>query len=94
LQTHNIALLRPLAHFAVSIGSDGKIAAQGTIPEVLGSDPSILDQLEKNTEEIKAAKGILDTPDAPKTHSKLIMAEEIEVGHIGWESGMLIVEKH
>lgn len=89
-------MVRPLAEFVVSIGSDGKVVAQGTVPDVpgLGSGQSVLEALEKNIDEIATAKEILGTPDVPKPINKLILAEEIEVGHVGWKSGMFIVEKH
>ncbi|XP_006463829.1 hypothetical protein AGABI2DRAFT_187296 [Agaricus bisporus var. bisporus H97] len=84
LVTHYIAMVRPLAEFAVSIGSDGKVVAQG-VPG-LGSGQSVLEALEKNIDEIVTAKEILGTPDVPKPINKLILAEEIEVGHVGWKS--------
>ncbi|KAF7333297.1 Multidrug resistance-associated ABC transporter protein [Mycena sanguinolenta] len=35
LVTHNVALTQPIADFVVSFGSDGRIHAQGTVPEVM-----------------------------------------------------------
>lgn len=81
-------MVRPFAGFAVSIASNGRVVAQGTGAEVLGRDRYVLDKLEKNMEEIEATKGILNIADAHKPQSKLILAEEIEVGHVSWQSGV------
>ncbi|EKM83611.1 hypothetical protein AGABI1DRAFT_66408 [Agaricus bisporus var. burnettii JB137-S8] len=89
LVTHNIAMIRSLADFAVSIGTDGSVVAQGTILEVVGIDKSVSEELQRNEEEIEMAEEVLDKvdePALPKSGGKLIAAEEMEEGHISWES--------
>jgi hypothetical protein len=86
-------MIRSLADFAVSIGTNGRVIAQGTILEVVGIDKSISKELQRNEEEIEIAEEEIDKPDEPthpKSSGKLIMAEEIEMGHVSWGSGMLI----
>jgi hypothetical protein len=85
-QTHNIAMTRSLAEFAVSIGTDGTITAQGTILEVLGSDKTISEELKQDQKAIEKAEEEVDKPNAPSSDGKLIVAEEIEEGHISWQS--------
>lgn len=84
-------MIRSLADFAVSIGTDGSVVAQGTILEVVGIDKSVSEELQRNEEEIEMAEEVLDKADEPalpKSGGKLIAAEEMEEGHISWESGM------
>jgi hypothetical protein len=86
-------MIRSLADFVVSIGTNGRVVAQGTIQEVVGVDKSISKKLQQAEAEIKIAEEEIDKPDEttqPKSSGKLIMAEEIEMGHVSWDSGVLI----
>jgi hypothetical protein len=76
-----------LAGFAVSIGTDGTIIAQGTVPEVFGSDATISEELKQEREGVQAAGEEIDKPKAPPCDGKLIVAEEIDEGHVSWQSG-------
>ncbi|KAJ3564413.1 hypothetical protein NP233_g8310 [Leucocoprinus birnbaumii] len=93
LVTHNIAMVRSLAGFAVSIGTDGCIVAHGTVDSVLGADEAISRVLEENKESIEMASEVVDKPQTavPPTDGKLIVAEEIEVGHVSWKSVKLFL---
>ncbi|KAF9455005.1 hypothetical protein P691DRAFT_813919 [Macrolepiota fuliginosa MF-IS2] len=84
--THNIAMVRSLAKFAVSIGTDGSIVSQGTILEVVGADKEAAKELQRDEEATKAAEEEVDKPKAPPSDGKLIVAEEIEEGHVSWQS--------
>lgn len=85
-QTHNVAMTRSLAGFVVSIGTDGTITAQGTILEVLGADKTVSEELKQDQKAIQKAGEEVDKPNAPSSDGKLIVAEEIEEGHISWQS--------
>ncbi|KAJ7486164.1 hypothetical protein B0H11DRAFT_2157316 [Mycena galericulata] len=86
LVTHNIALAAPVAHFVVTFGSDGKMQAKGTLSEVVqrGNLASQIRKeqqiLDKTDEEVDSAA---EAPVAKPDDGKLIVAEEIEVGHVG-----------
>jgi ABC-type multidrug transport system ATPase subunit len=89
LQTHNVAVTSPIAEYIVSIGTDGRILSQGKpvasvivdqgLVEELAHEEAAIDlkvDLEERDEEVQAiAKG-----------SKLVVAEEIQEGHVSWRS--------
>ncbi|TRM65976.1 hypothetical protein BD626DRAFT_427540 [Schizophyllum amplum] len=92
LVTHNVALTRNIANFVVSLGIDGRIAAQGTVKEVLAHEPELAIEAEKEEKEMKQVEeidGQVEVPPAAeesKSDGKLIVAEEIEEGHISWKA--------
>jgi hypothetical protein len=79
-------MTRDLASFAVSIGTDGSIVAQGTVAEVLGADKTIVEELEKDEEAIIKADEKIDQPTDLHGDGKLIVPEEIEEGHVSWDA--------
>ncbi|KAI0329604.1 multidrug resistance-associated ABC transporter [Cubamyces sp. BRFM 1775] len=90
LVTHNVAMASPIADFVVSLGTDGRIASQGTLSKVLAKDKKLSAELAEEREEMKKAEDEVDhvEPDdesAPKkSDGKLIVAEEIAEGHVSW----------
>lgn len=89
-------MVSKLAAFAVSI-KDGHIAMQGATTEILGGDAFLGAQaakeqqvLEKIEEEIDNANPQTAIEKAVKTEGKLIVAEELELGHVAWASGTLL----
>ena len=94
LQTHNIAIARPVAEFVVSIGSDGKVVSQGTeLDAALAKDPSLATEAAKDQELAEIAKEEVDGPEIkPKpADGKLVVAEEVAVGHVTWRSVKLLI---
>ncbi|KAG2023135.1 ATP-binding cassette transporter [Coprinopsis cinerea AmutBmut pab1-1] len=89
LVTHNVALASSVAEFAVSLGGDGKVLAQGPISEVVKHDKRLIKQvneeeriLHKSEEEIDPkGKAPPDSADG-----KLIVEEEVEEGHVSWSA--------
>ncbi|KAJ6625819.1 hypothetical protein B0H10DRAFT_2161680 [Mycena sp. CBHHK59/15] len=73
----------PIANFVVSMGSDERVHSQGSISEALAKD-------EEDEEILKTAKKEIDSPPAAgepkKTNRKLIIAEEIALGHVSWSA--------
>ena len=84
-----------MAEFVVSIGSNGRIASQGSLSSALAKDKKLSAEVEKENEAIeKAEHDPLEsetTPDADTKAAaqagKLIVEEEVEVGHVGWGAG-------
>ena len=79
----------PVADFVVSLGPDGRIAAKGTVPEVLTADPEMrIETLESETANEKAEEIVDPKTDADeqKKAGKLVVAEEIQEGHVGWNA--------
>ncbi|KAJ8520559.1 hypothetical protein ONZ45_g2613 [Pleurotus djamor] len=89
LVTHNVAMTTPIAHFVVSLGADGRIANQGEASEVIAHDQELEKELKEERETLAKTEEIVDDAvpapeDDKKVAGKLIAAEEIEVGHVGW----------
>ncbi|KAH9886263.1 P-loop containing nucleoside triphosphate hydrolase protein [Cubamyces lactineus] len=94
LVTHNVAMVSPIADFVVSMGSDGRILSQGSLLSALERDSKLLQELKEEQEEIRKAEGEIDADDedkfeddaAKQATGKLVVAEEMEDGHVGWSA--------
>lgn len=78
-----------IADFIVSMGSNGRILSQGSsLSKILATDKKLSAELKQETKEIKKAEQEVDhaEPDesSKKADGKLIVAEEISEGHVGW----------
>lgn len=88
-QTHNIALVTPVAKHIISIDQDGRVASRGQdIDETLDEDPELAAEAKRDFEALGIAQE--EVPELahkpPPTDGKLIIAEEIEEGHVTWKS--------
>ncbi|KAI0782161.1 multidrug resistance-associated ABC transporter [Abortiporus biennis] len=94
LVTHNIALTSPIAEYVIALGSDGRVLSQGSLSNVLAKDQKLSAELAKETKEIAEADKEIDeeSPDelAKKVAGKLIVEEEVEMGHVGWTALKLL----
>lgn len=76
----------------VSIGSDGKIASQGSLSNVLAKDKKLFAEVEKENKALEEAEydpleteASLDTDTKNAVQSgRLIVEEEVEIGHLSW----------
>ncbi|KAK0465231.1 uncharacterized protein EV420DRAFT_1637381 [Desarmillaria tabescens] len=85
LVTHNVAMARPIANFVVSI-KNGRIASQGSISDALVHDALLVDETDQAQKAMDKVEEEIDSqlpPEEKKSDGKLIVAEEIEEGHIG-----------
>ncbi|EKM56944.1 uncharacterized protein PHACADRAFT_254352 [Phanerochaete carnosa HHB-10118-sp] len=92
LVTHNVAMASPLAEFVVSL-QDGHIVGQGSVSDAL-KGVQLEEELKHEEEAIELDEvedAAIDSPDpadpgAPemKKDGKLVVAEEIAVGHVSW----------
>ncbi|KAJ4476620.1 hypothetical protein J3R30DRAFT_3759412 [Lentinula aciculospora] len=88
LVTHNIAVTRPIAGFVVAI-KDGRIASQGTVVEALGRDFALAEEARREQQMIDKTEGEVDKQiptEEGKRDGKLIVAEEIQEGHVSWSA--------
>ena len=92
-QTHNVAMVSPVANFLVDVGSDGRILSQGSLSSALSKDSKLLKELEEEQQELEKAEQEIDPSEeteklaeAKQSSGKLIVAEEIEEGHVGWDA--------
>lgn len=84
-----------MANFVVSIGSDGKILSQGTVSDALAKDQTLSLEVAEEEKNIEKAEDEIDptedaakpTDDSKKDAGKLVVAEEIAVGHVSWSAG-------
>ncbi|KAK1228101.1 hypothetical protein PQX77_008872 [Marasmius sp. AFHP31] len=84
LVTHNVAMVRPLADYVISL-HDGRVSSQGSVTDALAKDKELAAEVRAEEEiEHKADEVIDPATDAPKSDGKLILAEEVELGHLGW----------
>ncbi|KIJ45712.1 hypothetical protein M422DRAFT_29796 [Sphaerobolus stellatus SS14] len=94
LVTHNIAMVSPIADFIISLSSDGRIASQGTIEEALKKNKELIAEVQESEEIAEKAVEDIDAPNPiQKTTqngtaegAKLIIAEEVALGHVSWRS--------
>ncbi|KAI0824512.1 P-loop containing nucleoside triphosphate hydrolase protein [Trametes gibbosa] len=91
LVTHNVAMVSPVADFVVDMGSDGRILSQGSLSSALARDSKLLQEVKEEREEIEKAEHEVDAVEpgqakAKQGDGKLIVAEEMEDGHVGWSA--------
>jgi hypothetical protein len=87
LQTHNAALMGPLSDFVVSM-HDGKVHKRGLLKDVLEEDIDLVQQLKHDEDELQREQEAVReeqtevTAAEKKSTGKLIVAEEIPLGHV------------
>ncbi|OCH84366.1 multidrug resistance-associated ABC transporter [Obba rivulosa] len=89
LVTHNVAVAGPIADFVVSLDTDGRIASQGSLDLALAKNAKLLKEVREEEEEVEKAEQETDEADLDasvpqNTSGKLVVQEEIAVGHVGW----------
>ena len=83
-------MVGPHADFVVSLGSDGRVLAQGSFSDVLSHNTKLRQAVSDNMKQVKKADQEVDgdNPDEVKDASdgKLVVEEESGVGHLSWAS--------
>lgn len=74
----------PLADFVVSLGTDGQIASQGSVSDALAKSTELAEvvQHEEAAVELDEHEEENGTESAEETTGKLVLAEEVEEGHV------------
>ncbi|KAG8864753.1 hypothetical protein FRB96_003338, partial [Tulasnella sp. 330] len=89
LVTHNIGMTAPLADFVVTVGSNGRVTSQDSIPEALSKDLELREAAQETTEVEKKEDQVVDDK-APakekKPSGQLIANEETAEGRIVWSA--------
>lgn len=88
-KTHNVALTSPISGHIVAIGQDGVAREVSDISEVLGSDKILASEVAKEEDEAEVEKEVIDMTNEKnekEADGKLILAEEIEEGHVSWKA--------
>ncbi|KAJ6604251.1 hypothetical protein DFH09DRAFT_1300496 [Mycena vulgaris] len=88
LVTHNVAMAKPIASYVVSMDIDGQVHSHGPISEALATDEVLAEELSKDQEVLDKKVDEVDAVPATesKADGKLIVAEEIEEGHVSWDA--------
>ncbi|KAJ7785923.1 hypothetical protein B0H16DRAFT_1657372 [Mycena metata] len=87
--THNVAMAKPVAKHVVSMGVDGHIHSHGSISEALATDEVLAEELSKDQEVLDKKVDEIDTAPVEEKKApdgKLIVAEEVEEGHVSWDA--------
>jgi ABC-type multidrug transport system ATPase subunit len=96
LVTHNVALVTPVADFVVSLGTDGRIVATGSPSETVLKDRALAEQVAHEQEALELDADFDEEEDeddkkAAAKGSKLVVAEEVQQGHISWKAVKLFI---
>jgi hypothetical protein len=90
LQTHNVAMVRPLAEYVVSLGLDGRVAKRSSASVAVTKDKALAVEPVAGVLTIKDEEENVDAevPDKPANQAdgKLIVAEEIAEGRVSWDA--------
>ena len=86
LQTHNVTLAGPISDFVVAMGSDGRIVSQGTVADALAHDKTLAKGLKHEEEAVELDESEEDAETTLDKTGKLVVAEEVELGHVSRES--------
>jgi hypothetical protein len=92
-------MVAPLARYTVTI-CDGHVHKHGAPKDVLENDQLILADVKEELEVMEKAEQEIDAPKAPdgvpapdagkaSSDGKLIVKEEVAIGHVGWKASML-----
>ncbi|KAH8120523.1 hypothetical protein DFH11DRAFT_1560461 [Phellopilus nigrolimitatus] len=88
LVTHNVAMISPIASFVLSMGTDGRVASQGSVAEAIIYNKEMQAEVADSKEANKKAKEASTAEDkdeeSKKKDGKLVVAEEIAEGHVSW----------
>lgn len=93
-KTHNVAMTSPIAGQVVAITSDGRVAVHLTVSDAVKEDRKLAKEVKKDQETaLKLEDAIVTIPvtntnTEPHSDGKLIVAEEVEEGHVSWTACM------
>jgi hypothetical protein len=89
LITHNVALVTPVADYVVSLGSDGRITMAGSPSETVLKDRELVEQIAHEKEALELDTDLeegIDEQKAVADGAKLVIAEEVQQGHVSWKA--------
>lgn len=87
-------LTTPIAAKIIAVGLDGVAHEVSDISEVIGMDGNFAAEVVKERDEIELEKEVFDQvkKGEKKVDEKLVLAEEIEKGHVSWKAINLFVK--
>lgn len=90
LVTHNVQLAQTVSDYIVLLRLDGTIQSCGPAVEVIGREKVLQEAItEEEAHELEIKLEEVMNIDGPKqAKGKLIVAEEVALGHVGWPACM------
>ncbi|TFK70801.1 hypothetical protein BDN72DRAFT_887852 [Pluteus cervinus] len=89
LVTHNVALALPVADYLISLSIDGRVVSSGPVSAEIAKNRALKEEVEEEQAVLDPHNSYVDPP-APgvesKADGKLIVAEEIQEGHLSWKA--------
>ena len=90
-----MAIVSSLASFVVCLGTNGRVTSQGSLSEVMQKSEEAEKEMKESEEELRKAEEVEEVEDgkhkpaetASKSDGKLVVAEEIALGHVSWAAG-------
>lgn len=84
-------MVAPIADFVVDMRADGRILSQGSLDNVFKHDSHLVKEVTEERRVLEKAEhenGVekLEDAVAKQTAGKLVVAEEMEDGHVGWSA--------
>lgn len=92
IQTHNVAIVSPVASYIVDISSDGRARSYDTLDEALARDRQLAEELSREETKSSEKDKVIGDEEKNQTvarNGKLIVDEEIAEGHVGWNTSQL-----
>ncbi|KIY46182.1 P-loop containing nucleoside triphosphate hydrolase protein [Fistulina hepatica ATCC 64428] len=89
LVTHNVALVKSIASHVVVLGTDGLVVNHGSFSAVFAHEPQLVKEMNKEEEVLEKTDEVdVEPTEIPKGKGdgKLVVAEEVELGHLGWDA--------
>ena len=87
LVTHNLQLARTVADYLVLLRLDGTVDSRGPVEDVIRHDETLREAVAvaENSDEVEKEAETAEPEDKKKAAAgKLIIAEEMALGHVGW----------
>lgn len=86
-----------IANFVISLGTNGRVVSQGSIGDAFRFNPKLKAEAERSRELERKSEHESNTAEntqeqrVKKSDGKLMVAEEVAEGHVGWPAVMLFL---
>lgn len=85
-KTHNVDITAPIAAYCVNI-RNGTVWDHGLVSEVITANEDLRTAAEVTDEATEKVEDLVAAEEVTKTEGgKLIVSEEVAIGHVSWES--------
>jgi hypothetical protein len=84
-QTHNVDITAPIAAYCVNV-RNGTVWDQGLVSEVITANRDLRTAVEVTDEATEKVEDLVAAKEVTRTEGKLIVSEEVAIGHVSWKS--------